>query len=146
MINVDESLLGQSDFRRRKWMVPGTSNSVAKKALQPRVSMIAALDNLGGVFISLVQGNSNSKIMEVYFQTLCRKLEKEDKAYKDNVVVLLDNAAYHTCPATLSVLRRLQLQVLFTGPNSYLAAPVELLFGAFKQADINPRKVMTAKR
>ena len=57
-------------------MVPGTSNSVAKKALQPRVSMIAALDNLGGVFISLVQGNSNSKIMEIYFQNLCRKLEK----------------------------------------------------------------------
>ena len=62
------------------------------------------------------------------------------------MVILLDNAAYHTCPATLSVLRRLQLQVLFTGPNSYLAAPVELLFGAFKQVDINPRKVMTAKR
>ena len=57
-------------------MVPGTSNSVAKKALQPRVSMIAALDNLGGVYISLVQGNSNSKIMEIYFQNLCRKLEK----------------------------------------------------------------------
>ena len=76
VINVDESLLGQSDFRKRKWMVPGTSNSVAKKALQPRVSMIAALDNLGGVFISLVQGNSNSKIMEIYFQNLCRKLEK----------------------------------------------------------------------
>ena len=33
LINVDESLLGQQDFRRRKWMVPGTTNSVAKKAI-----------------------------------------------------------------------------------------------------------------
>lgn len=83
--------------------------------------------------------------MEIYFQNLCRKLTQEDVNWRENVVVLLDNAAYHTCPATLAVLRKLQLQVLFTGPNSYLAAPIELLFGAFKQVDINPRQVKTGK-
>lgn len=75
-----------------------------------------------------------------------RKLEKEDPRFREKVILLLDNAAYHTCPATLAVLQKLQLQVLFTGPNSYLAAPVELFFGSFKAADINPRKVPTGKR
>ena len=37
------------------------------------------------------------------------KLEKENVNYREEVVVLLDNAAYHTCPSTLAVLRRLQL-------------------------------------
>lgn len=29
-INIDETWLGMSDFRRMKWQVPGTTNSVAK--------------------------------------------------------------------------------------------------------------------
>ena len=101
---------------------------------------------MGQVYLSLVQGNSNSKILEIFFHNLCRKLEKENPKYKENVVLLLDNASYHTCPATLSVLKKLKIPVLFTGPNSYLAAPIELLFGAFKSRDINPRKVPTGKR
>ena len=94
--------------------------------------MIVGLDTSGHVYLSLVQGNSNSKIMEIFFQKLAKKLEMENPKYRDSVVILLDNAAYHTCASTLAVLRRLQLQVLFTGPNSYLAAPIELLFGSFK--------------
>ena len=88
-------------------MVPGTTNSVAKKAIQPRVSMIAGLDTSGHVYLSLVQGNSNSKIMEIFFQKLAKKLEVENPKYRDSVVILLDNAAYHTCASTLAVLRRL---------------------------------------
>ena len=30
LLNVDESWLGMTDFRRRKWRAPGTSNSVAQ--------------------------------------------------------------------------------------------------------------------
>ena len=30
IINVDETWLGMSDFRRRKWRFPGTTNSVPK--------------------------------------------------------------------------------------------------------------------
>ena len=88
-------------------MVPGTTNSVTKKAIQPRVSMIVGLDTCGHVYLSLVQGNSNSKIMEIFFQKLAKKLEMENPKYRDSVVILLDNAAYHTCASTLAVLRRL---------------------------------------
>ena len=93
-----------------------------------------------------MQGNTTAKVMEVYLHNLVLKLEREDPKFRDRVVLLFDNAAYHTCPATLAVLRKLQLVVLFTGPNSYLAAPVELLFGAFKAVDVNPRKLPTGKR
>ena len=29
-LNIDETWIGMSDFRRMKWQVPGTTNSVAK--------------------------------------------------------------------------------------------------------------------
>ena len=59
---------------------------------------------------------------------------------------MLDNASYHTCSTTLKVLEELGVTVLFTGPHSYSASPVELFFAAFKAADINPRHVPTGKK
>ena len=38
ILNVDETWLGMSDFRRMKWQVPGTSNSVGKLQMTPRIS------------------------------------------------------------------------------------------------------------
>ena len=43
-LNVDETWLGMSDFRRMKWQVPGTTNSYPKLEVQPRVTMILGLD------------------------------------------------------------------------------------------------------
>ena len=67
ILNIDETWLGMSDFRRRKWQAPGTTNSLAVLQVQPRVSMIAGLDSKGNVYFSLAQANSNSKIIELFF-------------------------------------------------------------------------------
>ena len=52
-LNVDETWLGMTDFRRMKWQVPGTTNSVAKLEVAPRVTMILGLDTLGNIYVSL---------------------------------------------------------------------------------------------
>ena len=54
ILNVDESWIGMSDFRRRKWQAPGTTNSVPKLLTADRISMIAALDTTGSVYVSLL--------------------------------------------------------------------------------------------
>ncbi len=56
-----------SDFRSRKWRTAGTTNSVPKLQILPRVSMIVGLDTEGQLYLSLLQANSNAKIMEIYF-------------------------------------------------------------------------------
>ena len=63
ILNVDETWLGMSDFRRRKWTFMDRPDSVKKKQVQPRVSMITGLDTRGSLYISLVQANSNSSVM-----------------------------------------------------------------------------------
>ena len=59
---------------------------------------------------------------------------------------MLDNAKYHVSSSTINLLKMLDVPVMFTGPHSYAASPIELMFAAFKAADINPRKVPTGKR
>ena len=67
IINVDETWLGMSDFRKGGWTFLGRKNSWAKKNIQPRISMITALDTSGQVYISLLQANSNSSVMEMFY-------------------------------------------------------------------------------
>ena len=52
-LNVDETWLGMSDFRRMKWQAPGTTNSVAKYEISPRITMILGLDTRGNVYLTL---------------------------------------------------------------------------------------------
>jgi len=53
-INLDESWLNQSDFRRRKWVPKGTINSQPTSLIWPRIAIIAAIDNFGEIYLSLL--------------------------------------------------------------------------------------------
>lgn len=145
ILNVDESWLGMTDFRRRKWRKQGSSNSHSILQVQPRISIIAGLDTKGNIYYSLIQSNTNVKIIEIFLQHLVKKLDAEQPAWRRSTVLLLDNASYHTSGSTQKVLKDLQIPCLYTGPNSYLACPIELLFASLKADDINPRKVPTGK-
>ena len=54
LLNLDESWLGMTDFRRRKWKSAGTTNSVAQLQVNPRISIIMGLDTNGKVYLSLL--------------------------------------------------------------------------------------------
>ena len=79
--------------------------------------------------------------MEIFLLQLVLKLDQEDAEWRKNTVLLLDNAPYHTSESSIDLMEGLNIPLLFTGPHSYDAAPIELLFAAFKSADINPRHI-----
>ena len=54
IINIDETWLGMTDFRRRKWRVNKDFNSVAKLQVVPRISMIIGVDTGGKIYVSLI--------------------------------------------------------------------------------------------
>ena len=93
-----------SDFRQMKWQARNSTNSVPQLQIAPRVSMIIGLDTFGSVYLSLMQSNSNSKIMEIFIVELIKKLDSERADWRKNTVIMFDNAPYHTNPATLRVL------------------------------------------
>ena len=144
-LNLDESWLGISDFRKMKWQAPGSNNSVAAFQMAPRVSMFIAVDTLGNVYLSLSQSNSNEQTMSLYLQQLVLKLDKDRPNWRRNTVVTMDGASYHCAAGTYALLKKLRIPVMMQGPHSYDVAPCELYFAAFKRADINPRHVPTTK-
>mgnify|MGYP007063389328 CR=1 FL=1 len=54
IINVDETNISKTDFRRKMWMVPKSTNSMKNPLVNPRVSLIAGIDTEGHIYISLI--------------------------------------------------------------------------------------------
>ena len=126
--------------------MPGTTNSVAKLEVAPRITLILGLDSRGNVYLTLAQANSNSQMMELYFRALAAKLDQERPNWRRDTVIFVDGAKYHQSADFLPVAAELRLPYMVLGPHSYDAAPCELVFAHFKRADVNPRKVPTGKK
>ena len=60
VINVDQTWLGMADFRRMKWRPKGSTNSIPKLSMLPRITMFVGLDTDGELYLSLLQSNSNN--------------------------------------------------------------------------------------
>ena len=108
--------------------------------------MFLGLDTEGKTYLSLLQSNTNNRVMEIFLRQLVLKLDHEDADWRDNTILLLDNAPYNISDSTLELMEGFQIPILFTSPHSYDAVPVELFFAAFKSDDVNPSKVPQNKR
>ena len=108
--------------------------------------MIAALDTDGKVFFSLSHANTDSDAMMTFMQHLIRKLDLDDPTWRDNTVILLDNAAYHKSLETRAAIKKLGIKTIYSGPYSYISAPIEQYFGLLKRGDLNPEKQQVGKR
>ena len=63
MVNVDETWIPESDFRRRRWVAKGGDNSMAGRTIGHRVNMIVAVSSQGHVWLSLTQCNTDENVM-----------------------------------------------------------------------------------
>ena len=114
--------------------------------MTPRLTLIAALDTEGRIYFALTHANTDSDVLLVFLKHLMRQLDSEGPGWEDKTVFLLDGARYHTSEEMRDYLRKLQVQVIYSGPYSYAAAPIEMVFGALKRGELNPERRPTGKR
>ena len=72
IINVDESWLNGTRFLRRMWAPVDAPATVSDKQVQPRISLIAALDTDGRLWCALTQANTDADVMTTFITYLCR--------------------------------------------------------------------------
>lgn len=108
--------------------------------------MIAALDTDGRVWFSLAHATTDSDVIMLFWRRLTYQLDIEGPGWREDTVFLWDNATYHTSAETQGVLRQLGLRVIFSGPYSYDAAPIETLFSQLKLRELNPERLPTGKK
>lgn len=63
IINIDESWINELDFARRRWHDRTESNSMPRKYVSPRLSVLAAIDTEGRAFMALTTSNTTSEVV-----------------------------------------------------------------------------------
>ena len=146
IINIDESWISETGFIRKVWAKKDGRGNINLSAVTPRLSMIAALDTEGRVWFSLAHATTNSDVIALFMKNLMNSLDQESPGWQENTVFLFDNATYHKSVETVRFFSRWGLQVIFSGPYSYSAAPTETLFSGLKYGELNTDNLPTGKR
>ena len=66
VINVDESVLNQTDKRRRGWFAKGQKNFVSHLERLARINIIAAVSSWGDFYFTINSGKSNSQTVLLF--------------------------------------------------------------------------------
>jgi len=132
VLNLDESTINSLTFFRRKWKEHGTTNSIPHKQVAPSNSLIAAIDTEGDIYLSFTQVHTDTITMKLYLAALAKQLDADRPECKKDTVLLLDGARYHKSDEIQSWFQSQGIQVIYTGPHSYDAAPAELFFAQLK--------------
>ena len=82
----------------------------------------------------------------MYLRLLCALLDKDRPGWRDNTVMLLDNASWHTGERAVDAIRQLEIPVMFLPPYAYDVAPIEKLFAYMKDGNLNTSGVPTGKK
>ena len=97
------------------------------------MTLISAITMDGGHYFSLISGSNNQYTYMKYLRMLSRQLDKDEPDWRETSVVLMDNARIHSTPDVLATIEELGMTVLFSGPASFEAIPVELCFAVLKR-------------
>ena len=89
------------------WCPTNAPCTVGENAINPRIALIAALDNDGRVYFAMTHSNTDSDVMILFLSNLIRKLNTEIPDWRENSVILLDGAKYHTSDETRIALKKL---------------------------------------
>ncbi len=79
--------------------------TMTEKTMSKRLAILAALDTDGNVYFSLTHANTDSSIVKLFFVHFCALLDNQNPSWRDDSVLLLDNAKYHTSAETLQVFK-----------------------------------------
>ena len=58
------------------------------------------MDTNGGLNYALTQVNTDHRVFSLFITKLVEKLNREDPTWKENSIVIIDGARYHTCAET----------------------------------------------
>jgi hypothetical protein len=145
-LNYDESSLDHFNCYSRAWCRRGKKVGDFIAPVAPRITLVAAVDNLGNSYLSLLQTNSNRHTTLLLLSQLFDLLSQEDPHWKESTIIIIDGARYHTTPSIRAMFRLHGVSHCITSPHSPQLAPIELYFSMLKQGELNPKDLPSSKK
>jgi hypothetical protein len=131
IINIDESWVNQTHFHRRQWAPTDSPATATVKEVNPRLSLIAALDTDGRVAFALLHANTEVNTFLMFLSHLFACLDEELPGWKQSSVILLDNATYHVKEPVSKYIQAAGVEMMYSAPYSYCKFRHRLFFDLF---------------
>ena len=116
ILNIDETPVGYACFQQKAWVPRNGWNFSSQHQIWPRITMIAGTDNFGNLYYALLQANSNADTLRLFFYRLVEILDKENNNWRENTIIQVDGASWHTNNETQALLKFLNIPTMITGP------------------------------
>ena len=105
---------------------------------QPRVTVLAAIDNHGDAYFSLLQSNNNQYTYAEFIRELAQRLDKERPGWRVDTIWLVDGAKMHTTEMVKEIYTKLKVQIIVAPPYSWNLMAPEKWHALFKTNELNP--------
>lgn len=66
ILNYDETWINRWTFASRAWSRRGVNNVCHSKAVSPRITVVAVVDNFGNQYMAVSQGNTNQHTTQLF--------------------------------------------------------------------------------
>ena len=96
---------------------------------------MAAVSTLGDIYFSFIDGNNNDGSFASFLIGLEQQLNERRPDWRETHVFLLDNCSIHKTQLARKILANLGYPVIYSAPASFIAIPVEGIFGVLKAVD-----------
>jgi transposase len=103
------------------------------------------MNNHGDAYLALSQSKTDSERVILFFNYFFEQLDIDAPGWRENSVILMDGAPYHSSDETFEYFRRKNASLFLSAPYSYDASPCEMWFSYFKSKDLNPEGLPMGK-
>lgn len=92
VINLDETWLSGTMYRRQHWRKRGTKSSIPNGAMNPRISVLLAIDTDGRYYVTMSHLNTDADSFTMFLSKLAGKLASEDRDWRSKSLIMYDGA------------------------------------------------------
>lgn len=78
------------------------------------------------------QSNTDSDFFQLFMYHFVKLLDEEQRDWRKDTIILLDNAGYHSSDSTRDMLEKLRVPTVYLGPYAFDSSVVEAFFSYFK--------------
>ena len=100
--------------------------------------MIAAVDNFGDAYLSLIQANNNQYVFAEFVRELSKVIDAERPNWRADTIWLVDGAKMHTTELVQSIYQKLKIPIMVAPPYAWNLVAAEKWHAIFKSGELNP--------
>ena len=132
LINFDESVINATTSQCYSWVNKAHNIGRAYKKVVSGMSILLAVTSSGEIYFQFLDGNNNANSVALFLVLLSEELDFNHPEWREDHILLLDNCPSHKTDMVRNVLHNLEFPTVYSAPASFLAIPVEGVFGALK--------------